>query len=66
MTRDPRIDPAVGDVLRKGAATRTVVKSPPVGRIGTVYYTNQRGTACSCWITTWRIWSKGAEVEQTA
>jgi hypothetical protein len=57
-SRDPRIDPLKGDVIRKGFASRRVF-----ARYGNeVTYQTDRGTKRRCWISAWQEWARKAEV----
>ena len=57
--RDPRIDPLVGDVVRKGTKERQAVSVEG----GNIYYvTKEGGKEKLCWITTWRDWCDKAVV----
>lgn len=69
--RDPRVDPRVGDVVRKGDRERTILRtqSTSSGGVGEIQYEvrvddrpGRKGGVC--WITSWQDWCRGAEVVQ--
>lgn len=66
MTHDPRIYPKPGDVIRKGAVTRTVCAVPGYSSNDVWYWTKDPEVKRNCWITTWQDWAKKAEVLHVA
>lgn len=56
--RDPRIDPAVGDIVFKGDIGRMVT----IVDGHSITYRDYRGRLRYCQITTWREWCKNAEI----
>lgn len=74
MTRDPRVDPRVGDRVRQPAPTRPAVgfvrevrrihAAPAVLTI--LYYHEYFDRVAVCSLTAWRNWAKNAEVLRCA
>lgn len=66
-TRDPRIDPQVGDKIYKISATGHKSTRQVVSRDGPgnndIWYLTQDGKKKKCWIATWMEWARTAEVE---
>ncbi len=63
MTRDPRKNPKPGDAIRKGTATRVIVRTVTRVERNNIYYTVVAGGSEKCaWITTWQTWAKDAAV----
>ena len=65
--RDPRVDPKLGDVLRKDGRDRTVQKCVSYGPFRDVdihYYCDRH--SCSIFLRNWRKWAKDAEVLHAA
>jgi hypothetical protein len=61
MKRDPRKDPQPGDIIRKGNKQRKVVTVYG----NDIWYDVPGSTVRKlCWITTWRVWARGADVIQ--
>lgn len=63
-TRDPLVDPQVGDKVFKITPsglrqTRQVVKRVD----NDIFYLDHRGKEKKCWIATWMEWARTAEVE---
>jgi hypothetical protein len=60
VTRDPRIDPKAGDVLRKNSLSRRVVEVASMD----VYWCRDGSDrrVQPAWISTWRTWARDAEV----
>lgn len=67
MTRDPRIEPKPGDIIRKGTANRVLERHVVRRDGGNIYYTAQNSAVEKCaWITTWRAWAKDVVVVRAA
>lgn len=76
MTRDPRIDPKVGDVLERSrncidctrTYRRTVVQLPKAHQAGTgvnvqwVVYKVKNGVHSAVLLQGWRIWARDARI----
>ncbi|RJQ09419.1 MAG: hypothetical protein C4558_06365 [Dehalococcoidia bacterium] len=67
MMRDPRLNPAAGDVLERMVGARrlrrAVVESyTPHGWPTQVRYTSTAGTSLICGLGAWRAWAKLADV----
>ncbi len=60
--RDPRLNPAVGDVLRKGKTERRVTSIAACGPAFMVIYARNQKLDGGAWLFTWRKWAKDAEV----
>lgn len=63
QVRDPKLDPQVGDVIRKvlgkGVRTRTVTR-----RDGNdIFYADNTGKANRCWISSWIEWARLCTLE---
>lgn len=67
MTRDPKLDPFPGDILRKGNQTRKVARITITESMIEVAFKPQTSTASVkkdryLGIATWRNWARDAEV----
>lgn len=58
-SRDPRVHPAVGDVLRHPSSMRSVSEV----RRNWIVYRNRWGQTFGCRLRDWREWAVGAVVE---
>lgn len=64
MATNPKIEPKVGDSIRKGTADR-IIRRIVVGRQGTtlLYKGSTDGMTKTCTLAAWRKWSQDAIVE---
>jgi|688.fasta_scaffold2424584_2 hypothetical protein len=62
QTRDPRIDPQPGDVVKKGKTRRVNHRKGDE----VFYMSGGSMVERSCWITTWQDWCRDAEVLHAA
>lgn len=67
MTRDPRINPQVGDIVRNTKGLIREVHDRRGNDITYVKVSGERRTGPHvCWITTWMGWCNKGEVVHTA